>query len=260
MDRSKKRFVATLGFCLLTSAFCLPVFGQNVTVTNISAGDLHSRFLKANGSLWAMGYNGCGQLGDSTTSSTNRPEQIVSSSVTAIAAGFAHSLFLKADGSLWAMGDNRYGQLGDGTTNSSSSPKQILPSGVIAIGAGYDYSLFLKADGGLWAMGNNRNGQFPFSKGIFVNSFRPVPIAPFPPAPVIHDLSYSGTDLVVHGTNGLAGGTYYVLMSTDPAAPLSQWTRVATNVPVANGAFTITATNAFDPNAERRFYALQLLR
>ena len=84
-------------------------------VTKVAAGGVHSLFLKSDGSLWAMGDNGDGELGDGTYNQTNRPEQIVASNVTAIAAGDYHSLFLKSDGSLWAMGDNVYGQLGDGT-------------------------------------------------------------------------------------------------------------------------------------------------
>ena len=39
--------------------------------------------LKSDGSLWAMGDNSSGQLGDCTTSSTNRPEQIVSGGAVA---------------------------------------------------------------------------------------------------------------------------------------------------------------------------------
>jgi hypothetical protein len=76
-------------------------------------------FIMSDGSLWAMGRNGNGQLGDGTYNNTNRPQQIVASNVTAIAGGGidgggAHSLFLKSDGSLWAMGLNNFGQLGDG--------------------------------------------------------------------------------------------------------------------------------------------------
>ncbi|HZF02508.1 MAG TPA: RCC1 domain-containing protein [Methylomirabilota bacterium] len=48
------------------------------TVTNISAGYYHSMFLKSNGSLWMMGYNLYGELGDGTFNQTNRPEQIIS--------------------------------------------------------------------------------------------------------------------------------------------------------------------------------------
>jgi hypothetical protein len=40
----------------------------------------HSLFLKSDGSLWAMGYNGYGELGDGTYNNTNRPEQIVAGS------------------------------------------------------------------------------------------------------------------------------------------------------------------------------------
>jgi len=129
-------------------------------VTAIAAGGGHSLFLKSDGSLWAMGYNQYGQLGDGTLNNTNRPEQIVASGVTAIAAGNAHSLFLKSDGSLWAMGYNFNGQLGDDTMNfSTNRPEQIVASGVTAIAAGANHSLFLKSDGSLWAMGNNGYGQ-----------------------------------------------------------------------------------------------------
>jgi hypothetical protein len=37
----------------------------------------HSLFLKSDGSLWAMGYNHYGELGDGTYNNTDRPEQIV---------------------------------------------------------------------------------------------------------------------------------------------------------------------------------------
>ena len=93
------------------------------TVTTIAAGEYHSLFLKSDGSLWALGGNFDGQLGDGTFNGANRPEQIVASGVTAIAAGYAHSLFLKSDGSLWAMGWNYYGQLGDGTFNTNNNPE-----------------------------------------------------------------------------------------------------------------------------------------
>ena len=94
-------------------------------VMAIAAGSNHSLFLKNDGSLWAMGANYSGQLGDGTFNTTNRPEQILASNVTAIAAGGNFSLFLKSDGSLWAMGTNGFGQLGDGTFISTNRPEQI---------------------------------------------------------------------------------------------------------------------------------------
>ncbi len=46
-------------------------------VAAIAAGDYHSLFLKSDGSLWAMGYNGDGELGDGTTNDINYPEPIL---------------------------------------------------------------------------------------------------------------------------------------------------------------------------------------
>ena len=128
-------------------------------MTKIAAGWSHSLFLKSDGSLWAMGDNTYGELGDGTINPTNRPELIVTNNVTAIAAGSYFSLFLKSDGSLWAMGENTYGQLGNGTNTPSYIPELIVPTNVTAIAAGGDHSLFLKNDGSLWAMGDNQYGE-----------------------------------------------------------------------------------------------------
>jgi alpha-tubulin suppressor-like RCC1 family protein len=47
-----------------------------ITVTNISAGELHSLFLESDGSLWAMGRNLEGELGDGTSNfSTNKQKK-----------------------------------------------------------------------------------------------------------------------------------------------------------------------------------------
>jgi len=109
---------------------------QQIVTSNITAiaiagnaiqfAECHSLFIKSDGSLWAMGDNTYGDLGDGTFSNTNLPELILASNVTAIAAGGDHSLFVKNDGSLWAMGYNQHGELGDGTFSNTNRPKQIL--------------------------------------------------------------------------------------------------------------------------------------
>jgi subtilase family serine protease len=76
--------------------------------------------------------------------------------------------------------------------------------------------------------------------------------------PGIAGISLSGTNLVINGCNGFSGTTYYVLMSTNVALPLNQWTPVATNVLNTSGNFSITATNAVNLNVPQCFYILQM--
>ena len=148
---------------LLCAAMLQALTSGAQPVTQIAAGDYHSLFLKSDGSLWAMGYNDDGELGDGTYNNTNWPEQIVASNVTTIAAGEWDSFFLKNDGSLWGVGWNNNGQLGDGTTDSgnysTNLPEQIMASNVTAIASGEYHNLFLKGDGSLWGVGWNNYGQ-----------------------------------------------------------------------------------------------------
>ena len=79
-----------------------------------------------------------------------------------------------------------------------------------------------------------------------------------PPQPVITGVSYDGANsrLILSGTNGTEGNTYYVLASTNVAAPLSNWQPVFTNTFGTNGVFS--ATNAVSGAIPARFYRLQL--
>ena len=128
-------------------------------VTAVAAGYFHSLFLKSDGSLWAMGNNLYGQLGDGTSTDRATPVQVVSNGVTAIGAAFYDSFFIKSDGSLWAMGYNVWGQLGDGTNTDAHSPEQIVSNGVTAVAVGFVHTLFLKSDGSLWGMGYGGYGD-----------------------------------------------------------------------------------------------------
>jgi hypothetical protein len=62
--------------------------------------------------------------------------------------------------------------------------------------------------------------------------------------PVITALNVSGADLVLSASNGVAGGTYSVLTSTNIAVPFSQWTPVTTNILVSSGNFSVPIPNA----------------
>jgi alpha-tubulin suppressor-like RCC1 family protein len=152
----------------------LPVqVASNVVVA--AAGQSHSLFVKTGGTLWAMGANGSGQLGNGTAGGSITLPIQVANNVVAAAAGQSHSLFVKADGTLWAMGYNNNGQLGIGTTGGSTNRPVQVASNVVAAAAGYYHSLFVKADGTLWAMGWNSNGRL--GNGTTTTANRPVQVA-----------------------------------------------------------------------------------
>ena len=233
-----------------------PVQIVTSNVTAIAAGVYHSLFVKSDGSLWAMGYNYYGQLGDGAYGTaphygTNQPEQIVTSNVTAIAAGGYHRLFLQNDGSLWAMGQNWNGQLGDGTNGypiQTSSPEEIVTSGVTAIAAGQIHSLFLKSDGSLWGMGDNQKGQLGDQSYSLVNQ----------PKQILAAYNLLNGQLLNEGMRlafvGVAGANY-VLDRTFSLSP-TDWLPQETNSADSIGVLVFTNTPNLDTNNFWRIHSV----
>ena len=67
-----------LKFSLISLLLHALISHAALTVTNIASGNFayHSLFLKSDGSLWGMGYNIYGQLGDGSGGYVTLPEQI----------------------------------------------------------------------------------------------------------------------------------------------------------------------------------------
>jgi len=99
-------------------------------VVGVSAGDRHSMFQLADGSLWAAGWNHDCRLGleDEINPVTRQfgsvvatPAQVPLANVTAIAGGFAHGVAVTADDVIWVWGLNSAQQLSDGTNETLPS-------------------------------------------------------------------------------------------------------------------------------------------
>jgi alpha-tubulin suppressor-like RCC1 family protein len=137
------------------------VTGYEGGVKAVSAGWNKTVAIKTDGSLWAWGYNGFGQLGDGTTTDRSVPTRIgANNDWTDVSSGGYHTAAIKTDGSLWAWGHNNYGQLGDGTTIDRYVPTRIgTDNGWAAVFAGWNHTVAIKIDGTLWAWGLNEVGQ-----------------------------------------------------------------------------------------------------
>lgn len=147
---------------LLGVAGCLLLPGQTLAST-IAGGRDHSLALKTDGTIWAWGANGSGQLGDGTMLRRPIPVQVASLNgvvIVAIAAGESFSIALDENGQVYTWGENATGQLGDGTTTLRTIPYRIPElTDITAIAAGARFGLALRNDGTVWAWGSNGHGE-----------------------------------------------------------------------------------------------------
>jgi alpha-tubulin suppressor-like RCC1 family protein len=145
-------------------------------ISAVSGGGDHTMFIKAGGTLWAMGYNLFGQLGDGTMTHRSSAVQ-VATGVASVAAGRVHTMYVETDGTLWAMGYKGNGQLGDGkdaNVEFRRTPVRVA-TGVASVAAGADHTMYVKTDGTLWATGSNAQGQL--GDGGNLTSNTPVQVA-----------------------------------------------------------------------------------
>jgi hypothetical protein len=166
------------------------------TYAQVAAGQYHSLGLRADGSLWAWGYNRYGQLGTTTNSGTtnaNPTPMQVAGTYTQVAAGDSHSLGLRADGSLYTWGLNSSGQLGNGSTSIGATPtlarEATLGTGWTTLGTGSmaASSLVRTASAQRFASaGQNSSGQLGdgtitnatrFDRVSPLTSLQPLPVA-----------------------------------------------------------------------------------
>ena len=134
----------------------VPIQVMNLAdVAAIAGGYWHSLALKNDGTVWAWGFNGNGELGNGINANSNVPVRVMNlTGVIAISGGYFHSLALKNDGTVWAWGENPNGRLDRGANVVSNVPVHVLNlTDVTSIAGCYWHSLVLKNDGMVWAWG-----------------------------------------------------------------------------------------------------------
>jgi len=136
--------------------------------------------LKSDGSVWAWGLNGDGQLGDNTLTQRSVPVQTtVITNVSGIDGGGYHSLAIMGDGTVWGWGRNGNGQLGDGTTTGRLSPVPVSSlSQVAAVAGGGFHSLAVQQNPPtLYSWGKNQYGEL--GDGSTTDKHAPVSVSGF---------------------------------------------------------------------------------
>jgi hypothetical protein len=83
-----------------------------------------------------------------------------------------------------------------------------------------------------------------------------MPLIKTPPTIVGMIYSAAGQTLMISGTNGTPGATYYVLGSTNLTVPLSNWTVIGSDVFDGDGSFSFGID--LDPTVPRQFFRLQV--
>ena len=139
------------------------------TWSDVATGTNRSYGIKANGTLWAWGYNQHGSLGlNEQYAHHSSPAQIHGGGTDWASLATSSDKFMmavKTDGTLWGWGEaQNTGNLGHRHSaptgiNSRSSPIQIPGTNWSQVSTTYSCVWATKTDGTLWSWGQNQNGE-----------------------------------------------------------------------------------------------------
>jgi alpha-tubulin suppressor-like RCC1 family protein len=192
-------------------------------VKSISGGGYHFLYIKNDNTLWGIGDNEDGQLGNGINpwQDWNDPYQIDADVASCAAMGY-HTGYIKTNGTLWMTGANWSGQLGLGDSDDRYSPLQV-DTDIKFVGGGDSFTYYIKNDGTLYAMGYNNNGQI--GDGSYNNSYVPIVID----TNVSYAVGGNEHGLYIKNNNTLYGMGYnYYWQLTKDALPYAMYYTNAT--------------------------------
>ena len=140
----------------ILSTLILKVYAQQV-----DGGNGHAIILQKDGSVFTIGRNNFGQLGNGTNENSNTPVLVKRlPKIKIISRGYDHSLAIDSSGNLWAWGRNNYGQLGTSIPNDYSTPQKLIGhSSFKTVEGGHWHTIALKSNGTVWSWGHNFYGE-----------------------------------------------------------------------------------------------------
>ena len=147
------------------SSISSPVqLGTGTTWSKVAIGYMSTAAIKTDGTLWAMGRNNQGVLGQNDKTDRSSPVQITGTTWNQISRSPYSSFAIKTDGTLWSWGRNVSGELGlnqaGGFSDGRSSPTQIPGTTWSEVSSGSDRANYaVKTDGTLWSWGYGLMGS-----------------------------------------------------------------------------------------------------
>lgn len=146
-----------------TQVFSPLRIGSTTEWRSVAAGRFHSLGLQNDGSVWAWGANGSGQLGDGSTA-PHLPPELIATICDAVWAGGDVSSARQVGSNTYLWGDNAAGQVGIGST-ASPQASPALASGehgwlrTTTASTGGTHSVAVESRGYLLTWGSNASGQ-----------------------------------------------------------------------------------------------------
>jgi alpha-tubulin suppressor-like RCC1 family protein len=142
--------------------------GKNMVA--IACGLYHVLALDDQGTLYAWGYNGYGQIGNNSTTDVLTPVAITGGSLNAktvvqIRCGLFHSMVLCSDGTIHMWGHRNNGEIPGGAAGNQLAPVNVSGYGALVgrtpvdIQTGISHCLVLCSDNSVVSWGYNPSGQ-----------------------------------------------------------------------------------------------------
>lgn len=135
---------------------------SGLSVTGMAAGFDASWFAMSDGSVYALGYGGNGEMGNGSASTSTTPVKVslpAGVDVVQLSAMQYSVAALTTDGAVYTWGQGSWGQLGTGNDANATTPQQIIPSGATEIGQGAWGGAAVMKDGTVWNWGTNVEGE-----------------------------------------------------------------------------------------------------
>jgi len=136
---------------------------DDISFTNISAGDGFSVAVSSEGTVYTWGSNTKGQLGRETT---EEKEQILPTKVSIptpiidISTGRAFSFAVGKDGSVYSWGSGQHGVLGHGDTKRQKTPKKVEGvTSVQHVDCGVFHAALITEKGQVFVVGSKNDGR-----------------------------------------------------------------------------------------------------